>query len=84
MSEIAGTNRAVGSGIRCPECSTAMRVKDTRTIADGTEVRRRRECLECGYRLTTKERVVGEGGQVIPFGFRRLALERLDEVMASA
>ena len=30
---------------------------DSRLGRDGTEIRRRRECLECGRRFTTRERV---------------------------
>jgi transcriptional repressor NrdR len=32
-------------------------VIDSREGRDGTEIRRRRECLECGRRFTTRERV---------------------------
>jgi transcriptional repressor NrdR len=44
--------------VRCPFCSDSTnRVIDSRLGRDGTEVRRRRECLECGRRFTTRERV---------------------------
>ncbi len=44
--------------MRCPFCSDSTnRVIDSRLGRDGTEVRRRRECLECGRRFTTRERV---------------------------
>jgi transcriptional repressor NrdR len=44
--------------VRCPYCSdSANRVIDSRLGRDGTEIRRRRECLECGRRFTTRERV---------------------------
>ena len=44
--------------MRCPYCSdTANRVIDSRLGRDGNEVRRRRECLECERRFTTRERV---------------------------
>lgn len=43
--------------VMCPVCSGETRVLESR-IADGREaVRRRRECLECGARHTTFERV---------------------------
>ena len=44
--------------MRCPYCSDpANRVIDSRLGRDGTEIRRRRECAECGRRFTTRERV---------------------------
>ena len=43
--------------MRCPYCSDeANRVIDSRLGRDG-EIRRRRECLECSRRFTTRERV---------------------------
>lgn len=42
--------------MRCPYCKTENdRVIDTRPSVDGT--RRRRECLQCGKRFTTHERL---------------------------
>ena len=44
--------------MRCPYCSDpANRVIDSRLARDGSEIRRRRECGECGRRFTTRERV---------------------------
>ena len=44
--------------MRCPYCSDeASRVIDSRLARDGSEIRRRRECEECGRRFTTRERV---------------------------
>jgi len=44
--------------VRCPYCSDATnRVIDSRLGRDGAEIRRRRECVECGRRFTTRERV---------------------------
>jgi transcriptional repressor NrdR len=44
--------------VRCPYCSDeANRVIDSRLGRDGSEIRRRRECIECGRRFTTRERV---------------------------
>ena len=44
--------------MRCPYCSDeSNRVIDSRLGRDGSEIRRRRECLECGRRFTTRERV---------------------------
>ena len=42
----------------CPFCGNERtRVSDKREIGAGTVTRRRRECLECGKRFTTYERV---------------------------
>ena len=44
--------------MHCPFCGdTANRVIDTRVAQGGDEIRRRRECLECRRRFTTRERV---------------------------
>ncbi len=54
--------------MRCPYCSDeASRVIDSRLARDGTEIRRRRECSECGRRFTTRERV----DDVLPKIFKR-------------
>jgi transcriptional repressor NrdR len=44
--------------MRCPACSSVEdKVVDSRLADDGLAIRRRRECLECGRRFTTFERV---------------------------
>ncbi len=44
--------------MRCPDCSALDdKVVDSRASDDGTAIRRRRECLGCGHRFTTFERV---------------------------
>ena len=44
--------------MRCPWCSGHDdKVVDSRTADEGTAIRRRRECLACGRRYTTFERV---------------------------
>jgi transcriptional repressor NrdR len=44
--------------LRCPFCShDDSQVKDSRPTEDGTAIRRRRQCEECGARFTTFERV---------------------------
>jgi len=54
--------------VRCPYCSDeASRVIDSRLARDGIEIRRRRECSECGRRFTTRERV----DHVLPKIFKR-------------
>ena len=45
-------------GVRCPGCSSDDdKVVDSRSADDGATIRRRRECLACGRRFTTYERV---------------------------
>jgi transcriptional repressor NrdR len=44
--------------VRCPACALDDdKVVDSRAADDGAAVRRRRECLGCGHRFTTYERV---------------------------
>ena len=43
--------------MQCPFCKTDEdRVVDSRTIGEGSAIRRRRKCLACGKRFTTYER----------------------------
>ena len=61
--------------MRCPSCASLDdKVVDSRTADDGAAIRRRRECLACGRRFTTYERleeaplvVVKRSGQRVPF-----------------
>ncbi|RKZ09179.1 transcriptional regulator NrdR [bacterium] len=42
--------------MRCPSCGhDGDRVVDSRATKDNSAIRRRRECLKCGYRFTTYE-----------------------------
>ena len=44
--------------MRCPSCADVDdKVVDSRVAEDGLAIRRRRECLGCGHRFTTFERV---------------------------
>ena len=44
--------------MRCPSCASLEdRVVDSRLAEDGLAIRRRRECLACGRRSTTYERL---------------------------
>lgn len=44
--------------VHCPSChADDTKVVDSRLAADGTAVRRRRQCLSCSHRFTTYERV---------------------------
>ena len=43
--------------MKCPHCHrNGSRVVDSRPSEDGTCIRRRRECIHCGFRFTTFER----------------------------
>jgi transcriptional repressor NrdR len=47
-----------GQDMRCPWCSELEdKVVDSRLADDGAAIRRRRECLGCGRRFTTFERL---------------------------
>ncbi|MFO7819228.1 MAG: transcriptional regulator NrdR [Halanaerobacter sp.] len=44
--------------MKCPYCTNLeSKVIDSRATEDNTTIRRRRECLECGKRYTTYERI---------------------------
>jgi len=44
--------------MKCSNCgATDIKVVESRDVADGEAIRRRRECLKCGYRFTTYERL---------------------------
>lgn len=51
--------------MRCPSCNAIdSKVVDSRPSEDGSSIRRRRECLACGRRFTTYERL-GENPLVV-------------------
>jgi len=66
--------------VHCPFCShSETKVIDSRLVADGDQVRRRRECQECGERFTTFEsaelllpRVIKSNGSRQPFDEAKL------------
>ena len=58
--------------MHCPFCRhTDSRVIDSRTADDGSSIRRRRQCADCGRRFTTAENatlvVVKRSGATEPF-----------------
>ena len=58
--------------MNCPFCRHEdSRVVDSRPIDDGTTIRRRRECAECGRRFTTQETaalsIIKRSGATEPF-----------------
>jgi transcriptional repressor NrdR len=66
--------------VHCPFCSHGeTKVIDSRLVADGDQVRRRRGCQECGERFTTFEsaelvlpRVIKSNGNRQPFDEEKL------------
>jgi len=66
--------------MHCPFCSYQdTKVIDSRLVTDGGQVRRRRECIECGERFTTFEtaelvmpRVIKGDGTRQPFDDHKL------------
>jgi transcriptional repressor NrdR len=71
--------------VRCPYCADAVnKVIDSRLGRDGAEIRRRRECLECGRRFTTRERVEEILPRVIKQDGRREDFQREKLVAAIA
>lgn len=63
--------------MHCPFCSfEETQVKDSRPSEDGTSIRRRRACPECGARFTTFERVMLRELTVLKSGDKRQAFDR--------
>ncbi len=63
--------------MRCPFCGDeGNRVVDTRLARDGDEIRRRRECEECGQRFTTRERIETVMPRIIKHDERREDFDR--------
>ena len=55
---VPATSAATVRSVRCASCGVDDdKVVDTRPAEDGCSIRRRRECLGCGRRITTFERV---------------------------
>lgn len=58
--------------MRCPKCGcNDDKVIDSRSSREGSTIRRRRECLECGFRFTTYEEIQNENVMVIKRDGRR-------------
>jgi transcriptional repressor NrdR len=69
--------------MRCPFCSCEeTQVKDSRPSEDGTTIRRRRACPECGGRFTTFERVQLRELTVLKAGDKRQPFDR-DKIIRS-
>ena len=58
--------------MRCPYCgSLDDKVIESRTMANGESIRRRRECISCGYRFTSYERIEEKPFMVVKRDERR-------------
>ena len=63
--------------MRCPKCTSIEdKVIDSRISKEGSTIRRRRECLECGHRFSTTETLVRDGMIVIKRDGRREEFDR--------
>jgi transcriptional repressor NrdR len=64
--------------VRCPHCgSFDDKVIESRTLANGEAIRRRRECNGCGYRFTSYERIEDKQFMVVKRDGRREPFDRL-------
>ncbi len=64
--------------MRCPHCGTIEdKVVESRTLANGDAVRRRRECISCGYRFTSYERIDERQFMVVKRDGRREPFDRV-------
>ena len=68
--------------MKCPFCrQTKTRVVDKRNLEELDTIRRRRECLACGRRFSTYERIEWTGVSVIKKDGRRESFDR-DKLLA--
>jgi len=68
---------APDSPVKCPRCGKDDdKVVDSRASAEGTVIRRRRECLACALRFTTYERVEESPLRVVKKNGDRVAFDR--------
>jgi transcriptional repressor NrdR len=64
--------------MRCPHCGTIDdKVIESRTLANGESIRRRRECMNCGYRFTSYERLEEQQLMVVKRDSRREPFDRV-------
>ncbi|MCQ2577773.1 MAG: transcriptional regulator NrdR [Treponema sp.] len=63
--------------MRCPNCGNIEdKVLESRTMAGGESIRRRRECLACGYRFTSYERIDEKPFMVVKRDGRRQPFDK--------
>jgi transcriptional repressor NrdR len=64
--------------MRCPHCGNFDdKVIESRTLANGEAIRRRRECNGCGFRFTSYERIEDKQFMVIKRDGRREPFDRI-------
>ena len=64
--------------MRCPNCGNLEdKVLESRTMVNGESIRRRRECLSCGYRFTSYERIDEKPFMVVKRDGRRQPFDRV-------
>jgi transcriptional repressor NrdR len=63
--------------MRCPDCEHIdSKVIESRDLEEGGSIRRRRQCLSCGFRFTTYERVDSPRLSVVKKDGRREPFDR--------
>ncbi|AHC15049.1 transcriptional regulator NrdR [Salinispira pacifica] len=63
--------------MKCPHCGSKNdKVIESRTLADGSAIRRRRECGDCSYRFTSYERIEDKPLMVVKTSGRREPFNR--------
>lgn len=66
-----------GEQMRCPYCgSLDDKVIESRTMLNGESIRRRRECITCGYRFTSFERLDEKPFMLVKRDGRRQPFDR--------
>jgi len=63
--------------MKCPKCGNVDdKVIDSRSVRNGDVIRRRRVCLQCGFRFTTYEEVIKTSLRVIKRDGRHEEMDR--------
>lgn len=63
--------------MRCPLCGALEdKVIESRSLANGVSIRRRRECVACGYRFTSYEKIEDKPLMVVKRSGRRDPFDR--------
>ena len=63
--------------MKCPYCGNIDdKVLESRLMANGVSIRRRRECINCGYRFTSYEHIEEKAFMVIKSDNRRQPFDR--------
>lgn len=64
--------------MRCPSCGNIDdKVIESRSMVNGESIRRRRECLSCGHRFTSYERIDEKPFMVVKRDGRRQPFDRI-------